>query len=224
MNNQSSASVRVWDLPLRLFHWSLVILVGLSIYTGLSGGFEEMDYHMLSGYGILTLITFRIAWGFAGSEYSRFRSFVRPGDLVPYAGSLLGGRHEPEAGHNPLGALSIFAMLAALLVQAVTGLFATDDIMLEGPLYHLVSEDLSDWLTSIHHYNTWVIYSLLGLHGLAIVFYEAVKGERLLLPMITGRKKLAGVQTEPGPLQEVSIATAILIAAGGAIWYLINRL
>lgn len=223
MNKQLSGQVRVWDLPLRLFHWSLVILVGVSIYTGLVGGFVEMDYHMLSGYAILTLIIFRIAWGFAGSEHSRFSSFVKPARIVPYLRSLPGPGHKPHAGHNPLGALSVLAMLLALLVQALTGLFANDDILLEGPLYHLVSEDMSDRLTSIHHYNTWVIYCLLGLHGLAILYYEIVKGERLALPMITGRKRLEGAGTRPGPARELAVAAVILAAAAAATWYLVNR-
>ncbi len=219
----SNDSTRIWDIPVRLFHWTLVGVVAFSIYTGLNGGFNEMDWHMTSGYCVLGLITFRIMWGFAGSTYSRFSSFIKPTRVVPYATSLFAGDHQPHAGHNPLGALSVIAILLALLVQAGTGLFSNDDIMLEGPLFHLVSKDLSDQLTTIHHYNTWVIYGLIGLHVAAILFYEIVKRERLILAMITGRKRIEGVEVTPNPLKEIIVALILGAIAGGAIYYLINH-
>ncbi len=217
--------VRVWDFPLRVFHWALAILVAISIYTGLSGGFKEMDYHMLSGYSILGLILFRIAWGFLGSMHSRFISFIKPSEVLPYAKTLFKEDHQPSPGHNPLGALSVIAILLVLGIQATTGLFANDDIMLEGPLTHLVSDDMSDELTGIHHLNSWLLFVLIGLHLLAIAFYELIKKERLVLPMITGKKEITGDnQDSPKPVKEISIALVLGIVAAGATYYVVTQL
>lgn len=217
-------SVRVWDLPLRLFHWLLVILVSVSIYTGLSGGFKEMDYHMLSGYCILGLVIFRLAWGFFGSVHSRFSSFIKPAEILPYLKSLIRGEHRPSIGHNPLGALSVLAMLLVLGIQATTGLFANDDIMLEGPLTHLVSDETSDELTGVHHLNAWLLFILIGLHILAIVFYEVVKKERLILPMITGKKSSTTGDPVVNPVKEISVAIVLGLIAGGLTYYIVTLL
>jgi cytochrome b len=179
----------VWDLPTRVFHWSLVVLVVLSFVTGRMGG-TAMQYHEWGGAAILVLILFRVLWGVWGGTPSRFSSFVRgPRKVFAYARSLLGKSHERYLGHNPMGAWSIIAMLAVLLVQAVTGLFANDDILTEGPLYHLVSKTTSDWLTRIHHFNQNLLMALVALHLAAILYYWIAKRENLILPMITGRKR-----------------------------------
>jgi cytochrome b len=112
-----------------------------------------------------------------------------PRKVFDYARSLLGKDHDPYLGHNPMGAWSIVAMLTAFLVQAGTGLFANDDILTEGPLFHWVSKDTSDWLTRIHHLNQNILIGLVALHLGAIVFYWVVKRENLILPMITGHKE-----------------------------------
>lgn len=215
---------RIWDLPLRLFHWTLVVLVGISIYTGEVGGFELMDYHQLAGYAVLTLLGFRILWGFAGSTWSRFASFVKPTAILPYLRSLVAGTGQAYPGHNPLGGLSVLAMLLALLTQAGTGLFANDDIMVEGPLVHWVSEATSDLLTRVHHYNSKLIYVLLGLHLLAIAAYELLKKERLILPMITGKKAVLTGGQAPRPLREAVTALLLLAASAAATYYLVNHL
>ena len=105
MTNEGSLTVRerVWDLPLRLFHWALVTLVIFSLYTGIKGGFREMDYHMISGYAILTLVIFRILWGFIGSKHSKFKSFITLRKLVPYTRQILNSESQTFQGHNPLG-------------------------------------------------------------------------------------------------------------------------
>ncbi|MDZ7684035.1 MAG: cytochrome b/b6 domain-containing protein [Gammaproteobacteria bacterium] len=167
----------VWDLPTRIFHWLLVVLVSLSLYTGFVGGFEEMDWHMYSGYAILTLILFRLAWGVFGSYNARFTTFVRgPGAIMAYVRSLRSS--PPGVGHSPLGGVSVLAILLAICVQAATGLFATDDIFIEGPLVHLVSDDMSGELTRIHNLNRWIIIALIGLHLTAIAFYQLIKTGR----------------------------------------------
>ena len=217
--------IRIWDAPIRLFHLALLILVSISLYTGLVGGFKEMEYHMLSGYGILGLILFRLAWGFAGSQHARFQNFISPGTIIPYAKNLLKRDSSSTAGHNPLGALSVVAMLVILLVQATTGLFTDDDIMTEGPLTHLITSDTGDLMTTIHHYNAWVIYFLVGLHITAIAFYEILKGERLILPMITGRKKLENADEEAfSVIRELAVAAVIAGVCAGAIYYILNHL
>lgn len=176
----------IWDIPTRAFHWLLVLTVGVSLYTGFFGDFEDIDYHMLSGYGVLTLLIFRLAWGFLSKGNARFSRFTpSPATLA----SHLKGQHKPtHNGHNPLGALSVFAMLILLLLQAVTGLFANDDIFTEGPLTHLVSYEASLELTSIHSINRWLLVGLVGLHLIAISFYDIVKKLGLCIAMITGKR------------------------------------
>lgn len=177
-------SVGVWDLPTRLFHWSLVGLVMLSIVTGLIGGVWQMDAHMLSGYAILALLGFRLAWGVVGSRHSRFSDFVKgPTTILAY----LRGRIDGGLGHNPAGALSVLAMLALLALQAGTGLCANDDILTEGPLAATVGKELSDTLTWVHKLTSNALMGLIALHLLAIGSY-LLRGDNLIRPMLTGRK------------------------------------
>lgn len=237
---ESTQKIRVWDIPVRLFHWSLVALVAVCIYTGNTGGFKEMDYHMLSGYIILALILFRIAWGFAGTRYAKFSAFIKPRLIAGYAKGLFNKTSGTTVGHNPLGALSVLALLLVLGTQVSTGLFANDDIFIEGPLAHLVDDETSDELTSIHHLNVKVLYGLLGLHVLAILFYELFKRERLLLAMISGHKRVtqADSATKTGAaanaaapvsirfswIREVLAAALLMAAAAAIVYYLINHL
>jgi len=181
--------ILVWDLPTRVFHWLLVVLVVLAFVTAEIGG-TAMPYHMWNGGAILVLVLFRVLWGFGGGTQSRFATFVRgPRKVVAYARSLFGKEHAPYLGHNPLGAWSIVAILTALAIQVGTGLFANDDILTEGPLFQWVSKGTSDWLTRIHLINQGILIGLVALHIGAIAFYLVVKRENLILPMITGRKQ-----------------------------------
>lgn len=174
--------IRVWDLPTRLFHWLLVACIAGSYVTIKVGGLW-VDYHLLFGYGVLGLILFRIVWGFVGPKPARFSHFVRgPGAVIAY----LKGSHVRDTGHNPLGALSVVAMLVLLGYQAVTGLFATDDILSSGPLSARVSSDLSSTLTGLHKLDEWPILILIGLHVLAIIWYRIGKKQKLAAAMITG--------------------------------------
>ena len=228
-DDKETTSIRVWDVPVRLFHWSLVILVSVSLYTGLFGGFNEMDYHMLSGYALLALVSFRIIWGLIGSEYARFTQFLRPTEIVSYLKSLRGSGYKPSIGHNPMGALSVLAFLIVILGQATTGLFANDDLFMEGPLTHLVSDELSDELTSIHHLLAEVLYVLIGLHLTAIAAYAIFKKENLVLAMITGKKRLkdqipATDIKAPKPLKEIALALVAIGITGGATYYIVNYL
>ena len=189
-NTESSPrKVRVWDLPTRLFHWLLVILVITSFATAKIGG-NAMQYHEWSGFMILVLLWFRLVWGFVGSRESRFVTFARgPAAVFRYAVKILRPDSRQYLGHNPLGGWSIIAMLSALMVQAGTGLFANDDIVTEGPLYKWVSKATIDWLTRIHRLNQELLIGLVVIHILAVLFYFFYKRENLLKPMITGFKQ-----------------------------------
>jgi cytochrome b len=179
----------VWDLPTRLFHWTLVVLVGLSWWSAEN---DQQDLHLYLGYGVLSLLLFRIGWGLAGSSTARFSSFVRgPGAVVRYVRDRF---HWPLAGHAPLGALSVLALLAMLFVIVGTGLFAADeDGLFSGPLAYLVSVGVSDTMTGLHEELFDVLLVLIGLHVAAILLYRLALGRNLLGPMITGKAEL-----EPG--------------------------
>jgi cytochrome b len=201
--------IRVWDLPTRLFHWLIVIFVVISFTTGMVGG-NWMSYHLKSGYIILTLLLFRLSWGFWGGRYSRFVSFVRgPIAVMRYAKTLLRKDTPKLLGHNPMGGWSVMAMLAALLVQVGTGLFANDDIATQGPLYGWVSKATSDWLTGIHIFNKGMILFLVSLHLSAVLFYLLIKHDNLIVPMVTGRRPWS----EDAPSSIYKIWQAVLTAA-----------
>ena len=217
-------SVRVWDLPTRLFHWLLVLLVTASIATGKFDsllGAGTLEWHRRSGLAILALLLFRVAWGFAGGTHARFASFLRgPRAVVAYAKSLgQGGAAEP-AGHNPLGGWSVAAMLAALATQAATGLFLVqEDYFFEGPLAKHVSRAVSERLNAIHEANSWVIVALVALHLAAIAYYAIAKRQGIVRAMVTGDKRLAaGREGEASRGGSLATAAAIAIAAGAAAW------
>ncbi len=204
--------IKVWDLPTRIFHWLLVALVVVSFTTVKIGG-NAMPYHQKSGYIILALLFFRIAWGFFGSRSSRFVSFVcSPATVLRYAAGLLRPGASRYLGHNPLGAWSIIAMLLVLLVQSGTGLFANDDIFTEGPLARLISKATSDWLTRIHRLNADVIVILVIIHVTAVIFYLLVKRDNLIRPMITGYKDWSGNVSPEGERYWVAVSLALLSA------------
>lgn len=182
--------VRVWDAPIRLFHWLLALLVCVSFATGKLGG-NAMKWHLYSGHGILALLVFRLAWGFAGGTDARFSHFLRgPGDILGYARQLFRRAPSYVPGHNPLGGIMVVVMLLALALQATSGLFSNDDIATEGPLAARIGKDLSDRITAIHKANSNGVLALVILHVGAILFYLVYKGENLLLPMLTGVKRI----------------------------------
>lgn len=208
----------VWGMPIRLFHWSLVILLGISFYTGQFGDFDTIDTHMLSGYGVLTLLIFRLSFGFAAKGYERFSQFVRgPRAIKAYIDS-------PRAtpGHNPLGAISVIALLLALVVQVATGLFTTDDIFVEGPLYHLVSDSTSSTLSSIHGINRWIVLGLIAIHLTAVLIHEFALGHKLITPMVTGTKQL-GAEIAEGKHQ-FGAAIACLLFGMALTYVIVNEI
>ena len=185
-SNFPEVSVRVWDLPLRLFHWLLVLcLIGSFVTIKIGGSWT--DWHFRFGYTALALILFRLLWGLVGPRYARFSSFVfAPARVIAY---LRDAANAPRTlGHSPLGALSVFALLAAVGVQASAGLFTSDDIASEGPLARLVSSAAVERASWLHHVNELVILALVGLHIAAILYYRIFRRQSLVRPMVVGDK------------------------------------
>ena len=205
---EAARRAAVWDLPTRLFHWSVVALIALSWWSSE----EDFDpWHFWSGYALVFLLLFRILWGFAGSSTARFATFVRgPAAVFDY---LRTGKW-PLAGHSPIGALSVIALLLAMLVQVATGLIQIDsDDFVEGPLAGLVSFETAEAAHDIHELNFNILLALIALHLGAILFYRLVLGRRLVGPMISGRAELEdGVKTmQPAPgWRAVACAAAAL--------------
>lgn len=210
-------AVLVWDWPVRACHWLLVVAVTGLVITGKVGG-NWMEWHARLGFFVLGLVVFRILWGFIGSQTARFAYFVHgPRAVLAY----LRDGTSPVAGHTPLGALSVLAMLLVLAIQAVSGLFANDNILLEGPYASLVGKETSDLISRIHDYNSNVLLALIGLHLAAIAFYWVRKRNNLLPAMITGRKtapdnlKLSMAPPWLAPVLIVAVAAAITVIVGG---------
>lgn len=176
---------KVWDWPLRLFHWLLVISVSACYITGLLGGLVT-DWHGLLGAVVMGLLLFRIIWGLIGSSTARFINFIPTFSSVR---AYLRG-HWQGVGHNPLGSLAVIAILVTLLSLAVTGLFANDDIAFEGPLFHSIEKGLSDKLSGWHIWLVTPLLVIIALHVSALLFYLIVKKTNLIVPMLTGNKRL----------------------------------
>ncbi|MBT9553082.1 MAG: cytochrome b/b6 domain-containing protein [Hydrogenophaga sp.] len=180
-------TVRVWDLPTRLFHWALVgCVIGLVVTANVGGNW--MNWHLRLGYTVLSLLLFRLVWGFVGGRWSRFSSFIYgPATVLAY---LRGdGRPEHRVGHSPLGMLSVLALLCILLAQVGTGLIADDEIAYTGPLVRFVSGETISQASSYHkNVGKFIVIGLVVLHLLAIAFYKVVKKDNLVGPMVSGDK------------------------------------
>ena len=204
--------IQLWDLPTRLFHWSLALLVCGAIITGKIGG-GAMVWHGRIGIALVGLLVFRLIWGFVGSTYARFAQFMpTPASLCAYLRGQWRG-----LGHNPFGAISVLGLLALLAALLATGLAGNDDIAFRGPLFDLVSKDVSDRLIGWHRLLTNALFALIALHLAAIAFYTHIKKDNLVQPMITGYKDVTPGSGEPargGGL--IAALIAILIAAAAA--------
>jgi len=215
------ARVRVWDAPTRLFHWTVVGLVGTSWVTAENG---LIRVHLWSGAVLLTLLIFRIGWGFWGSTTARFNDFVAsPKSVIGYLRALLRGAKPLHAGHNPAGGWMVVTLLTLLIVQATTGLFANDDIHFNGPLAMLINKDASDGITDLHGILFNIVLLLVWLHLVAVFFYRLVKGEDLIGPMVTGTKPAASVP--PGAtlrFARLSLAVLLLASAAAIVWWVVR--
>lgn len=213
--------VRVWDLPTRLFHWVLALCVVVSFVTGHVGG-NALVWHMRCGYTVFTLLAFRILWGVVGGRWSRFASFVyAPGSLLRYLRRRSRPGEHHEVGHSPLGALSVFALLAILAAQVGTGLFADDEIATTGPLNRFVASATGLALTAWHKgWGEWTIVALVLLHVAAIGWYRFGRGVDLVRPMLTGDKALAAdvPASADGAGTRVLAALLLALCAAGVGW------
>jgi len=187
--------VPVWDVPVRLFHWLLLALVAFSWWSGEQGN-DWLEYHAWSGCAILTLVLFRVVWGFVGSDPARFAHFVRsPRVSYAYFRSVLQRRPRVYLGHNPLGGWMILSLLLVLLVQAITGLFGNDDSAYEAPLSHWLSHGTSSLITTLHAYNFDLLLGLVGLHVAAVLTHQLLRRDDMIKAMFTGVKSSVAGET-----------------------------
>lgn len=219
--NDNLQPVRIWDLPTRAFHWSLAACIIGSIISAYIGG-NAMVWHLRLGYAVFTLLAFRVLWGFAGGRWSRFANFIySPATVLRYLRGQSRAHEHHEAGHNPLGALSVFGLLALLAAQVGTGLFADDEIATTGPLNKFVSTATGLTLTYWHkNIGQRLIVVLVLLHILAILFYLFRKKQNLIRPMLTGDKQMAAVvpAAEDSPRSRSVAAVLLALCAAGVAW------
>lgn len=216
-------AVHVWDWPVRIVHWAMVLLL-IALLTTAKIGDEAMVWHMRAGETMLTLVIFRVVWGFVGSRYARFSSFVRgPRAVISYARSIFAPPHEVHAGHNPLGGWMVIALLLALLFQTATGLFTNDDVLTDGPLVRLITKDLSDTLSSFHRRNAWIVGVLATAHIGAVMFYLIALKENLISPMLHGAKALPATHAIVGVDRNNAKAAILFAACAALVWWVVTR-
>ena len=182
----------VWDIPTRLFHWAIILLIFFQWFS-IEVMDDWMDYHELGGYALLTLIIFRICWGLVGTYYAKFSEFLySPKQIISYAKSTLDKDSKVFAGHNPLGGLAVILMLLLLLTQAVSGLFMTDDIFFYGPYYSAVSDETQKLMSRLHSLTFDILLWIMAIHIIAVIFYVFYKRQPLIRAMFTGIKPISG--------------------------------
>ncbi len=211
-------TVRIWDLPTRLFHWLLAMAVVALVVTAKLGG-NAMNWHLLLGHVVLALLIFRVLWGLIGGRWSRFGSFIpSPSGLWRHLRGQ--GRASDAAGHNPLGALSVLAMLAVLAAQVASGLLSDDEIAFSGPLSRFVSGDTVAQATAYHaHWGQYLLYGLVALHLLAIAFYS-LRRRGLVRAMLTGDKHLPeAVPPSRDTASRRLLAALVAAVASGVAWW-----
>lgn len=210
--------IRIWDLPLRLFHWLLVVAV-IGSFVSVKLGGNAMIWHGRFGYIVLALIFFRLIWGFVGTHHARFVNFIRfPKAIFAY---LKNPTETP--GHSPLGAISVIVLLGLFLSQALAGLFASDDIAFDGPLVKYVASTWVELLTSFHRLNEWVLMALVGVHVGAILYYKYSKKINLISAMITGDKEWADTAPLVQDDSKVRLKAMALLMAIALIMYYFLR-
>lgn len=224
MHHPNHMTIKIWDLPTRLFHAAFALSVTGAILSAKLGD-AWMDWHVRLGIAAFSLVLFRILWGLAGPRYARFSQFVKsPAATWQYLNSAARQPYK-AAGHNPLGAWSVIAMLVIIGFQATTGLFANDEILTQGPLVQFVSESSSSWLTGLHQWNETLVYAIVGLHLLAVLIYT-FRGQRLITPMLCGKVPAAQLAPHTPDARDdltvrlcaLALATALAILA----WWLMQ--
>lgn len=209
--------VLVWDGWVRLVHWAIVVLLVVSYITA---RLHMMDWHMRSGYAVLTLVTFRLAWGLVGSDTARFARFLRwPLEGLRHLRDFPRREPDVEAGHNAAGGWMVLGLLGLLTAQAGSGLFTYDQIFTYGPLAREVSTELRDRLSSFHIWNFNLILGAVALHVVAVVLYRVVKGHRLVAAMVSGRKLLPAEVPAPR-VGNPALAAGLLAASAGLVFWI----
>lgn len=212
----------VWDLPLRVFHWSLVVTVVSCVVSAEMGG-NAMEWHAIFGFVAIGLLLFRFMWAFLGGTYARFSSYL---DSHQHLLAWLRGTAATRPGYTPLGTVALLLMFSVLWAQGVSGLFANDDIMLEGPLYHLVMQRTADWFTGWHKRGLYLVGGLVMLHVSAIFFYRFIKKVDYIRPMITGYKELPDDTPAElaGKAGSLPLAAALASISAASVWYLVTQI
>lgn len=213
--------VTVWDLPTRAFHWSIVLLFALS-WISAEQGLDKI--HLWSGLAMLTLVIFRVIWGFLGSTTARFSSFIKsPAAAFGYIRSMLRSEKRPYAGHNPAGGWMVLFLIILLGLQAATGLFSNDDRLFRGPLSSLIDKPLSDAISEIHALLFNILSGLAALHIAAVLAYLVLKRDNLIRPMITGVKEQDQIPFGVKLNFVNNTAAAILLFLSAiSVWWLIR--
>ncbi|MCL1123073.1 cytochrome b/b6 domain-containing protein [Shewanella surugensis] len=212
--DQTRLSIKVWDVPTRLFHWLMVGLIGGLWWTASVG---EMQWHQLLGYVLLNLVLCRLIWGLIGSDTARFSFFmVSPKRALMYLWSR--SEHKPTLGHNPIGGYMVLLLILLLCIQLVSGLFATDEIFTEGPLFSYVSSSTSAWLTWLHKNNFDLLLVFSSMHVLAVLVH-LFKGDNLITAMFTGSKSPVKAQHKPIKFVSSFIALGAFLVIGSVIFY-----
>lgn len=219
-----STQVKAWDSATRLFHWTLVASIVSAYVTRNYSDDPTLYWHRMNGYAVLVLLLFRLLWGLVGSSTSRFASFFPwPGKVIRYAQALLTGRRLHYLGHNPLGSALIFLMLLAVVAQAATGLFTSDDAIAQGPLHDRVSDLVSGRAASYHAKGFWIILGLVIIHIVANATYQFAFRDRLITSMITGTKQASHyidaseARLAPSLRAVACLLFAVLVVAGGVL-------
>lgn len=218
-------TLRIWDLPTRLFHWALALaVVGLVTTGSLGGGW--MNWHLRLGYLVMALLVFRLGWGLVGGHWSRFHTFLYPpGALKDYVAGQA-PLHQ-RLGHTPLGALSVFAMLGVLAAQVATGLFSDDEIAFFGPLTRFVSNDTVAVATRYHKdIGKLFVLALVGLHVAAVAYYQWGRGQPLIGAMLHGDKPVEAPGHSLPPSADGwrsrLMATLLAMASATLVWWVVS--
>ena len=215
------ANIMIWDWPVRLLHWLMVLLFTGLIVTGKGDG-DYMDWHFYMGYGLSAVIIARVLYGVLGSEYARFKQFLyQPQTVLRYAKGLLVGNAKHYLGHNPVGGLMVVALLLALTLQWGSGLFISDEIFLFGPFYGAISDDWTEQLGAIHHSLPDILLILVATHILAVLYHEIRFKERLVAAMLHGKKTThepSAALTVKTPRIGVIVSMIVALAWLGWLW------
>jgi len=210
----------IWDLPLRIFHWSFAFIILASWYTAEQGA-DLVEIHMKLGFVALALLVFRVLWGIIGPKHARFSQFLpSPKKLLLYLRNSKSQKTTP--GHNPLGAMMVVLMILLISIQAISGLFINDDVFSSGPYYGSISNELEKTMRFLHHNTFDFMIAAIGIHLAAVAYYWRIKKQNLVLPMITGKKSTGQVEAiDAIPHSKIILACILAICCVGFVYWLV---